>query len=60
MRFLFVISTKNRINILGHEGKDNYRFLAMITAILSKLLKIVSKEDILKCLEAAEEYNSGN
>lgn len=57
MRFLLSISTKNKTWVIGHEGKDFYRLLAMITSILIELLKIVSKDDILNCLKVAEEHS---
>lgn len=56
MRFLIAFSTKNKTRVVGHEGKDFQGLLVMITSILTQLLKVVSKEDILNCLEFAEEY----
>ena len=57
MRFLLSVSTKNKTWVVGREGKDFYRLLTMITAILVELLKIVSKDDILNCLKVAEEHS---
>jgi len=57
MKFLLSISTKKKTFIAGRFGKDYNKLLVMMTSIFAELLKVINKEDILICLEIAENHN---
>ena len=58
MRFILSFQTRNRTYIFGHGEKEHYHFIAMISAIMSKLMQLgISKEDLEACISLAEKYN---
>ena len=58
MRFILSFQTNNKTYFFEHGKKEHYNFIAMISAIMFKMMQLgISKEDLETCINLAEKYN---